>query len=618
MVPEWRVLGAVKSKEIVVFLKSRHFVFWTLFALAVVTIFHSSVYAGYYIKYKKTGQTHFLCYRGNSYTSCTAAEVPMGVSWVLFNKNHGYIWLVPVLAAVQPDIVWTGTDPLPASNPASHSGPSTAEVAQRAEAERKAEEERKEEEARQAEAVRQTEIKRQLELGRIAQANRKAAVAEHAADLYEAQEFASSSRDSEVKTDREVRLDRLRKSVSERVSKFSDLCFTGETPISVADDSFIGYRSQSISSIRVGDLIVSCNLSVRGGTCEIGQVQKVFVSSTHLLKKLTFRGRELKATENHPFYVVNRKGWLKARDLSVGDSLLTISGEKVPIERIQEEQGTFTVYNLEVQGNHNYYACDVLVHNCNSLAAAVPAVAEVIEARGGAILVGEAAALLSPVGEAALVVGGAAYVAKQAYDRFNSPPSLVQDVQVGGTVSPIQDLRDASTSTVTVPVVLGDTSTVIVPESIGDTSTWIEVDQPTLPTQTQSSHSIPESESHVRVKTPYGEAAQEITTEALGARVKVKEGTKLYRLGTRTRSETGNDAQFWSLEHPKSEGYAERYGIPRENISNYDFIETATIRPDVPFVTRPAPPSPDGASPGGGIEVVLPKGSVRIGSHSSI
>ena len=32
------------------------------------------------------------------------------------------------------------------------------------------------------------------------------------------------------------------------------------------------------------------------------------------------------------------------------------------------------------------------------------------------------------------------------------------------------------------------------------------------------------------------------------------------------------EAQFWSLEHPDSPSYAQRYGIPQENIANANFV----------------------------------------------
>jgi RHS repeat-associated protein len=111
------------------------------------------------------------------------------------------------------------------------------------------------------------------------------------------------------------------------------------------------------------------------------------------------------------------------------------------------------------------------------------------------------------------------------------------------------------------------------------------------------------------VATPYGPAEQGTSAEALAARQRVEGGATLYRMGTMGRS-AGPEGQFWALEHPHSPGYAARYGIPQENIDRADFIETATVRPGTPFVTRQAPPV--GANPGGGIEVVTPEHGTRM------
>jgi len=64
------------------------------------------------------------------------------------------------------------------------------------------------------------------------------------------------------------------------------------------------------------------------------------------------------------------------------------------------------------------------------------------------------------------------------------------------------------------------------------------------------------------------------------------------------------------LENPLSAGYANRYGIQASNVKNANFIETATVKPGSPFVTRPAPAV--GSNTGGGIEVVVPSGGVNI------
>ena len=111
------------------------------------------------------------------------------------------------------------------------------------------------------------------------------------------------------------------------------------------------------------------------------------------------------------------------------------------------------------------------------------------------------------------------------------------------------------------------------------------------------------------IATPYGIATQGQTAATLAARGEVSNGATLYRIGTIGKSQAA-EAQFWSLEHPLSIGYANRYGIPAGNVLNANFIEAATLNSGTPFITRAAPGI--GGNIGGGIEVVVPSGGVQM------
>ena len=149
------------------------------------------------------------------------------------------------------------------------------------------------------------------------------------------------------------------------------LCFPGETSICVPGDEKGQYGFRPISSVQEGDSVLSCQLE-QGGNCEASPVNKVMSNTTERLIKLSFAGKELRATQEHPFYVINQKSWIAAKDLKVGDQLQSISGEAVKVDQVQAEEKESVVYNLEVHGNHNYYAEGVLVHNCDQLGILVP------------------------------------------------------------------------------------------------------------------------------------------------------------------------------------------------------------------------------------------------------
>ncbi|MBL8012209.1 MAG: hypothetical protein JNN05_00030 [Candidatus Omnitrophica bacterium] len=71
----------------------------------------------------------------------------------------------------------------------------------------------------------------------------------------------------------------------------------------------------------------------------------------------------LKVTSNHKFY--SKGEWIEIGKLNVGDSLLDENGNEVVINKIEKvgSQNSIQVYNLEVEGEHNYYADGILVHN---------------------------------------------------------------------------------------------------------------------------------------------------------------------------------------------------------------------------------------------------------------
>jgi hypothetical protein len=101
----------------------------------------------------------------------------------------------------------------------------------------------------------------------------------------------------------------------------------------------------------------------------------------------TSDGDEIVATGNHPFWVVegadlaNRQAaqhvpsneqvitmsgrWIDARELRAGDQLLTHLGMPLAILNLYATEVVVQVYNLEVEGHHNYAVghAGILVHN---------------------------------------------------------------------------------------------------------------------------------------------------------------------------------------------------------------------------------------------------------------
>ena len=79
--------------------------------------------------------------------------------------------------------------------------------------------------------------------------------------------------------------------------------------------------------------------------------------------RIYFDGAIIEATNDHPFFMGVQ--WLEVEQLSAGDSLTRYDQQKVVIDSITYEKGTFEVFTFEVADYHTYYVSDqhVLVHN---------------------------------------------------------------------------------------------------------------------------------------------------------------------------------------------------------------------------------------------------------------
>jgi hypothetical protein len=84
---------------------------------------------------------------------------------------------------------------------------------------------------------------------------------------------------------------------------------------------------------------------------------------------LTFGGLTVSTTSGHPFYSLDRKCWVVAERLDVGERLLNDRGQQLRLEaKGPVRQGIVELYNIEVEQHHTYFVgrdrgSSVLVHN---------------------------------------------------------------------------------------------------------------------------------------------------------------------------------------------------------------------------------------------------------------
>jgi hypothetical protein len=136
-------------------------------------------------------------------------------------------------------------------------------------------------------------------------------------------------------------------------------CFVAGTLITMASG-----EQTAIEKIKIGDYILSWNEKTKEIEKKI--VKQTFEKQTEKLLEIKLaNGKTIRATPEHRFSVNDK--WVQLQELKINDELSILktnkqSTEKVKIVSTREVAGE-TVYNFEVEDNHNYFAEGILVHN---------------------------------------------------------------------------------------------------------------------------------------------------------------------------------------------------------------------------------------------------------------
>lgn len=432
--------------------------------------YEAPAFSDYYVKYISHGVTYYLCGKGGAFKKCLASSVPSDVIWTWDARKWQHRLEGGQLSEMTQGH-WNGRDPVkvaPQPQTAIILPPPPVNI-----------------DAHQDMVWRKVGLDPAVMRAKIAQDKIDAI----AAATQKEKERQQPQEPPLIPSYPETIL------MPARSSQILQLCFVGETPICMNEADCV-----PIQDIRIGDRVESCDAN---GCCELKPVKNVFKSKTNHLIHIAVKDQVLRSTEDHPFYLASWGEYRPAKELRVGDELTTLDQKTVIIDRVDDEYGDFDVFNIDVDQNHNYYACGILVHNCNQVWS----------------------------------------YAKDRYYQYAYP-------RIG----------------------------------------------------------IPHSDQV---------AYQSGSEQALEARTGIELGRNIYRAGTRGKSETGGEAQFWAMDHPQSPQYRHRYGIPSENMSKADFIEIGHMKKGTPFITRHAPPALDDLTGGGGIEVVVPKDGVNVFAHYS-
>jgi hypothetical protein len=118
----------------------------------------------------------------------------------------------------------------------------------------------------------------------------------------------------------------------------------------------------AIEKLGIGTRVLAA-ATERSGTTNQAILQ-TFVHVVPIVLDVKIGDTTITCSPAHPFWIATR-GWISAAQLRVADRLTTSAGTQVVIDEIVARSGTFTVYNITVEGLAAYHVSDlqVLVHN---------------------------------------------------------------------------------------------------------------------------------------------------------------------------------------------------------------------------------------------------------------
>jgi YD repeat-containing protein len=138
------------------------------------------------------------------------------------------------------------------------------------------------------------------------------------------------------------------------LNRYAKACFTAGTPLVVDLEG----NSKPIEQIEVGEMVLARNEFEPNGPLELKRVEELFTRTSPIIE-LEIGGQKIGTTDEHPFYVPAREAFVPARELQVGDQLISHDGQLLRIDAIQSTLQIATVYNLRVTDYHTYFVgCD--------------------------------------------------------------------------------------------------------------------------------------------------------------------------------------------------------------------------------------------------------------------
>lgn len=150
--------------------------------------------------------------------------------------------------------------------------------------------------------------------------------------------------------------------------KMSNLCVSGETIIDVLvnGSNYKGPIESFAATVFENDVVYIKSYNEQTGEIEYNKIVE-WAKTSNSAETITIidhaTRKHIKCTPWHKIYTVNR-GWVEAKDLLDTDQLFVDGSGVTSSLEIVTDTKNIPVYDLHVEKVHNFFANDILVHNC--------------------------------------------------------------------------------------------------------------------------------------------------------------------------------------------------------------------------------------------------------------
>ena len=143
-------------------------------------------------------------------------------------------------------------------------------------------------------------------------------------------------------------------------SNSDDSCFVAGTPIATPNGDV------AIETVRAGDMVLAYDFATSAVVS--AKVVRTFRHEAQPYLRMQVGGTTLGVTKGHPIYDADGKQFVSAGSLHAGSKLVSLNADGSVLQdgavaAISKSADEARVYNIEVEGHHNYFAAGVLVHN---------------------------------------------------------------------------------------------------------------------------------------------------------------------------------------------------------------------------------------------------------------